>query len=178
MRTAATRHDRRCITPYDKSDLLGKLFQGIARLRGADFLSVSLESLGEGINLSIDTCWLLFCTHPLREVENVHPPKPRPFLTYYSFAEFVDGAAPTPLDDEGADAADVHRFIRRIEEIAVNETFDGLDNSSQIESAKKAGALLQHWIESVTRFGAASFLEEEKYFVPIPVALVRLRGTT
>jgi superfamily II DNA or RNA helicase len=171
-------HDRRCIVPYDKSDLLGKLFQGIARLRRADFLSVSTDSVGEELDLNSDARWLLFCTHPLREAENIHSPKPRPFLTYYSFAELVDGVTPMPLDEEGADAAEVHKFIRHLENLAANEAFDGMDDRSEIDAAKRAGAIIQSWVESVTLFGAASFLDEEKYFVPIPVALVRLRSTT
>ena len=52
--------------------------------------------------------------------------------------------------------------------------FSGLDNDDQIESACEAGSMLQVWIESVTRFGATSFLDEAKYFVPIPVALVSI----
>ena len=33
---------------------------------------------------------------------------------------------------------------------------------------------LAGWLESVTKFGAASFLEAAKYFVPVPVALVQI----
>ena len=171
-----SRHDRPQVIPYDKTDLLGKLFQGIARLRGADFLSISVGCLGSDIQLATDARWLLFCTHPLREAENVQVPKPRPFLTYYTFAEFIDGVIPAPLDEEGADAAAVHDLICRLEKIAINGTLDGLDDIAQIESSKKAGKHLQLWIESITRFGAESFLDEQKYFVPIPVALIRLGG--
>jgi len=104
----------------------------------------------------------------------MQPQKQRPFLTYYAFSELVDGMVPTPLCDEGADAAEVHEFLSRVEGYAVSGALSGLDDPIQIESAKKAGALLQLWIESVTRFGAASFLDEQKYFVPIPVALVSI----
>jgi hypothetical protein len=76
------------------------------------------------------------------------------------------------LDDEGADAAEVHEFLTSVERHALKGALSGLEDSRQIQNAKRAGAMLQEWIESVTRFGAESFLEEAKYFVPIPVALV------
>ena len=169
-----TRHDRHCIIPYTQEDLLGKLFQGIARLRKADFLSISRDCLGDGLHLPENARWLLFCTHPLREAENTQAPKLRPFLTFYAFSELVEGAMPTPLNDDGADAAEVHRFLCCVEQRAREDTLSGVDDLSQIATAKKAGAMLRGWVESVTQFGAASFLEKEKYFVPIPVALVSI----
>ncbi len=171
-----TRLDRPCIIPYNKADLLGTLLQGVARLGQADFLSIPRDILGNDLHLAEGTRWLLFCTHPLREAENIQPPrpKPRPFLTYYAFAELIDGVVLTPLCDEGADAVEVNKFINRVEEYAVTGRFDDLDDATLIDSAKKAGSLLQLWIESVTRFGAASFLDKEEYFVPIPVALVSI----
>ena len=45
-----TRHDRHCIIPYNNKDLLGKLLQGIARLGGADFLSIPRDC--NGVDLS------------------------------------------------------------------------------------------------------------------------------
>jgi hypothetical protein len=169
-----TRHDRHCVTPYTKGDLLGKLFQGIARLRRSDFLSISRERLGDGLRFAEEARWLLFCTHPLREAENTQTPKVRPFLTFYAFPDLIDGAAPVPLDDEGAEAAEVHRFICHVEQLACEGVLSGVDDVKQIAAAQKAGIMLQSWIESVTQFGAASFLEKEKYFVPIPVALVSI----
>jgi len=170
----ATRHDRHCIIPYTNADLLGKLLQGIARLRGADFLTIPRSCFGDSVQLSEDACWLLFCTHPLREAETIQPPKPRPFLTYYAFPKLVEGVTPIPFDDEGADATAVHKFLRCAEKHALAGEFCDVDDHRQIETAQKVGTMLQVWIESVTQFGAASFLEERKYFVPIPVALVRI----
>ena len=97
-----------------------------------------------------------------------------PFLTYYAFSELVDGIQPAPLGDGGADAAAVHEFLCRVEQHALTGALSGLDDDSRIESAQKAGLMLQAWIESVTRFGAASFLEQDKYFVPMPVALMSI----
>ena len=168
------RHDRHSIIPYTKTDLLGQLLQGIARLRCADFLSILRSYLGDSVQLREDACWLLFCTHPLREVETKQPIKPRPFLTYYAFSKLVEGETPTPLNDEGADATEVHEFLRCAEKHAVAGDFSDMDDRSQIEAAQKAGSILRDWIESVTKYGAASFLDKEEYFVPIPVALVSI----
>ena len=169
-----TKHGRHRIVPYKKDDLLGTLFHGVARLQRADFLAVSRMHLTSELQLAKEACWLLFCTHPLREIENVLPLKPRPYLTYYSFSQLVEGVAAMPLDVEGAEAAAVHKFLCHAERLAIDEALSELTAPDQIQSAKIAGEILQAWTEAVTRFGAASFLEEEKYFVPIPVALVQI----
>jgi hypothetical protein len=125
-----TRHGRPCIIPYDQTDLLGRLLQGVARLRGADFLVVPQDCLGNNLRLAAEARWLLFCTHPLREVENVKPPKLRPYLTYYPFGELVDGVVPAPLDEEGADAAAVHDFLGRAKQHALSGALIGLRTAS------------------------------------------------
>ena len=169
-----TRHGKHCIKPYTEADLLGTLLQGIARLRGADFLSIPRYCIGNDLDLPTDARWLLVCTHPLREAENTLPPKSRPFLTYYVFTELFDGVPAIPLDIEGADAEKVHELLCCVERHALKGDLSGLEDRILIETAKRAGVTLKGWIESVTRFGAASFLDEERYFVPIPVALVSI----
>ncbi|HZZ44509.1 MAG TPA: DEAD/DEAH box helicase [Tepidisphaeraceae bacterium] len=171
---STNRHDRPCIIPYNESDLLGKLFQGIARADEADFLSIPRDSLNNEVKFLENAKWLLFCTHPLREAENIAQPKPRPFLTYYSFSELIDEIEPVPLNGDGADAAEVHKFICCLEQHAIKGAFNGTTDISQITAARNAGMRFLIWIESVSRFGAESFLDEEKYFVPIPVALIRI----
>ncbi|MDB5334911.1 MAG: hypothetical protein JWN70_530 [Planctomycetaceae bacterium] len=173
-----TKHGVRRIVPYDQTDLLGKLLQGISRLKCADFLSIPRELLTnalDGGSEANEVQWLLFCTHPLREAENVLPPMLRPFLTFYMFPRLMDDVTPIPLDPEGADAARVHRLLRAIEQYALDEEFDGA-NLDDKHAAGRAGIQIQTWLDSSTRFGAASFLEEEKFFVPIPVALIAVRG--
>lgn len=171
----STRHGRPCVIPYNKTDLLGKLFQGIARLRRADFLSIPRDCLGDVLHPIEDARWLLFCTHPLREAENVKVARQRPYLTYYAFSELVDDVElPSPLNDEGADATEVHKLICCVEQHALKGFLSGLVGDQQVESARRAGVKLRAWIESVTQFGAASFIDKEKYFVPIPVALVNI----
>lgn len=171
-----TKHGRHRIVPYDKSDLLGKLLQQIARQNCADFLSIPRAFVMKALEDTNAARWLLFCTHPLREAENVLPPKLRPFLTYYAFPTLIDDVTPVPLNGEGAEAGEVHRFLGCIEHYAINEDFDGMGNADDRNAASKAGSQLQRWLDSVTKFGAASFLEEEKYFVPVPVALVAVVG--
>ncbi len=173
-KNVVNRHGRSQIVPYSEKDLLGKLFHGIARLRRADFLTIPRSCLRNTLKMSENVRWLLFCTHPLREAENTQAPKLRPYLTYYEFSELLDGNTPTPLDPEGADAKTVHEFLLDVEQHALGETVGDLDDFGQRDAAQKAGALLRAWVESVTQFGAASFLDEEKYFVPIPVALVSI----
>ncbi len=171
----ASRHGKQGIKPYDSHDLIGKLLYGIARLRQADFLTIPRSGLAAEVVIAAEACWLLFCTHPLREAENTLAPKSRPYLTYYPFADFVEGQSPVALDPEGADGEEVHTFLRGVERLALAGALSGIDDSAEWESAKKAGAILKGWVESVTKFGAATFLEEARYFVPIPVALVRIR---
>jgi superfamily II DNA or RNA helicase len=166
------RHGKHGIVPSRTSDLLGKLFQGMARLKAADFLSLPAAVIGDDLLPTSEARWLLFCTHPLREAENVLPPKVRPYLTYYAFGELTDGAAAVPMNPEGADADDVHKFLERAEEHALAGNCSDSQDTSRTQDAQRAGLILQQWVRAATRFGAATFLEEPKYFVPIPVCLV------
>ena len=137
----------------------------------ADFLSVPRSFLAGIGGITSEIRWMLFCTHPLREAENTLPTQARPYLTYYAFPDLSAGAPAVPVDPEGADADDVHRFLTAAESHALAEGCSGADGE-KVEEAKQVGKLLRDWVESVTKFGAASFTEAEKYFVPIPVALV------
>jgi superfamily II DNA or RNA helicase len=167
------KHGKHSIVPSSTSDLLGKLFQGMARLKSADFFSLPVPVIGDDLLPGKEVRWLLFCTHPLREAENVLlPPKVRPYLTYYAFGELSEGAATAPIDPDGADADAVHKFLERAEEHALAGNCSDSQDASHTQAAQQAGQLLQAWVRSATQFGAASFLEEPKYFVPIPVCLV------
>ena len=167
------RHSKHGIAPSQSTDLVGKLFQEIARHMSADFLSLPAAVVGGGLP-EHEVRWLLFCTHPLRESENVLSPKVRPYLTYYAFGELSEGTAAVPMNPEGADANDVHTLLERAETHAVAGNCEESEDTSYVLAAKRAGSVLHDWVTSVTQFGAASFLEEPKYFVPIPVCLVRV----
>ncbi len=164
-------HGKHVVVPFEL-DLLGRLFRKVARLSAADFLTIPKSRLNG--KLPAESRWLLFCTHPLREAENVLATKPRPYLTYYSFSELDESSDLAPIDPEGADADEVHNFIDAAERYAIEANCTGLANNSDKETAARAGKMLRVWVASVTKFGASSFLEAEKYFVPMPVALVRV----
>lgn len=166
------RNGKHQIVPSHTSDLLGKLFQGMARLKSADFLTLPATVVGDDLLHDSAARWLLFCTHPLREAENVLPPKVRPYLTYYVFGELSEGTPAEPINPEGADADDVHALLERAEAHAIAGGCMDSQDPSRTEAAQRAGRLLQAWVESATHFGPASFLDEAKYFVPIPVCLV------
>jgi hypothetical protein len=166
-------YGKHAIIPSQSSDILGKLFQKVARLGTADFLTIPVNALEAGL-LPPGTRWLLFCTHPLREVEDVLPTKVRPYLTYYAFRELNDPDLPVPVDVEGADADHVHRFLECVEKHAVEGKCIEQYDKSQIDAATHAGSRVRTWLQSVTKFGVAKFLEPAKYFVPIPVALVSI----
>ncbi len=164
-------YGKHVVVPSD-ADLLGRLFQKVARLGAADFLTIPRSRLAGPDPVGANIRWLLFCTHPLREAENTLPTQARPYLTYYAFPDLAEGAPAVPLDAGGADAEEVHRLIAAAEQHALAEGCSGLVDGVGSQAAKDAGRLFRGWIESVTRFGAASFLEAERYFVPVPVALV------
>lgn len=168
------RHGKHEIAPFQISDLLGKLLRGMARLKSADFLTLPAAVIRDKLLSGKEARWLLFCTHPLREAENVLTQKVRPYLTYYSFGDLIDGTAAMPLNPEGADADEVHRFLELVEDHALEGNCQDSDDASHIIAANRAGSILRDWVTSATKFGAASFLEEPKYFVPIPVCLVHV----
>jgi len=166
------RHGKHSIVPSRGFDLLGKLFQGMARLKSADFLSLPAGVIGDDLLPGKEVRWLLFCTHPLREAENVLPPKVRPYLTYYAFGELSEGAVAVPINPDGADADAVHALLGRAETHAIAGNCVDSQDTSHTQAAQRAGSTLHEWVKSATQFGAASFLEKPKYFVPIPVCLV------
>ena len=174
VRLPPSRHGKVGIEPYDQANLIGRLLHNVARLPRADYLAVRRPWLDNVTQMPPPLArWLLFCTHPLREAENTLPPKSRPLLTYYTFGELTD-AVPEPLDTEGADGEQVHAFIRSAERWAREGKLDGLSDTAALAAAREAGVKMGAWLESVTKFGAASFLEAKKYFVPVPVALVQI----
>ena len=164
-----TFHGRHCIIPYSKTDLLGSLLQSVARLQRADFLSIPRSCFGDTTKLPTKARWALFCTHPLREAENtLIPAKSRPFLTYYAFGELTGGESPVPIDLEGAEADDVHEFLHHAEQFALTGALAGVAERTEIEQARNVGKILKEWVEREIRYGATSFLEQAKYFVPVP----------
>ena len=170
-------HGRPCVVPHEEGDVLGKVIQQVARLGDADFLCVPRTALAN-IKLPHDAQWLLFCTHPLRESETIPNPRQKPFLTFYPFANIAnvhEGVVPQCLNDDGAPATQVHELLCALETHAINMGCDGVADQNLIDEARSAGKVLQRWVEDKMRYGRIDFTAELEYFVPIPVALVRLR---
>ncbi len=138
------RHGKHEIVPSRTSDLLGKLFQGMARLKSADFLSLPAAVIGDDLLPGSEPRWLLFCTHPLREAENVLTPKVRPYLTYYAFGELTDGTAAVPMNPEGANADDVHTFLERAEAHALAGNCAGFSGHVAYPSRPASGVNPSH----------------------------------
>lgn len=167
------RHGKSGIKPYDSGNLIGQLLHNMARLGRADYLAVRRPWLDNVTLVPAEARWLLFCTHPLRESENTLPAKTRPLLTYYAFPELTEGL-PAPLDPEGADGEHVQKFLLCAERIVLNVERETVSDPESVALARLASVRLGTWLASVTKFGAESFLDRAKYFVPIPVALVQI----
>lgn len=166
----ATRHGVHKIGPWSDEDFLGRLLSDLARSKRGDFMVTGHAKLVAADARLAAARWLLFCTHPLRERENVLPTRRRPYLTYYAFSEAF---LRSPIHPDGAGAAEVHRVLNVLEEqILSGENLE--PSPEQVAHATQVGQRLGQWVSGVARFGAAAFMEEERYFVPIPVALVML----
>jgi hypothetical protein len=106
----------------------------------------------------------------------------RPYLTFYAFGELDDGIPAEPINPEGANAEEVNIFINMAEELAISENGckdwdDGDQDQELIQSAKKAGLILNQWIENKTKFGDAALGQLPQYFIPVPVCLVSILPT-
>jgi hypothetical protein len=176
------RHNIQKIKPYRNDDLLGIFLQKMVRLKQADFMTIPADLIANKQPEFNNAKWLLFCTHPLREAENMLPQKLRPYLTFYAFGELDDGIPAEPINPEGANAEEVNIFINMAEELAISENGckdwdDGDQDQELIQSAKKAGLILNQWIENKTKFGDAALGQLPQYFIPVPVCLVSILPT-
>ena len=150
-------------------DPMGSLTQSLARQRQADFMAVSAQKLCEHFPNFKGYSYLLFATHPLRELEKNKSSDSAKYLTYYIFTTDFS----QPVNPDGASAIEVHDMITFLEEQVVQ----GLASSSSevIEMAKSAGQDISKWVQDSFSMGGDDFLDEESsYFVPIPVALVAI----
>ncbi|MCL1469009.1 DEAD/DEAH box helicase [Argonema galeatum] len=155
--------------PLLGNDPIGTLTQSLARQRQADFMAVSAQKLGEQFPNLKGCSYLLFATHPLRELEKNKSSDSAKYLSYYIFTTDLS----QPVNPDGASAIDVHKMITFLEEQVVQ----GLASSSSevIEMAKSAGQDISKWVQGSFSMGGDDFLDEESsYFVPIPVALVAI----
>jgi superfamily II DNA or RNA helicase len=155
--------------PLIGNDPIGTLTQSLARLKQADFVAISAQKLYERFPNLNGYCYLLFATHPLRELEKNKSIDSAKYLTYYSFTTDFS----QPVNTYGASAIEVHEMITFLEEQVVQGSAS--PSSEVIDRAKLAGRDISKWIQSSFRIGGDDLFEEESsYFVPVPVALVAI----
>jgi len=146
------------------ADPIGRLACSLARQRKADFTTTSANQLSEAFPNLRDAQYLLFVTHPLREVEDHASASTDSYLTFYAFSSDLS----QPSNPQGASAKDVYRMISLLEEDALKPGSPSLENAV-FEVAKDASKQLAMWLEQSRKLGG---LTKKSYFLPIPVALV------
>lgn len=111
-----------------------------------------------------DAQYLLFATHPLREVENHVLASTDSYLTFYAFSSDLS----QPINPQGASAKEVYQLISLLEEDAL-KTGSASVEIGVLEATKSASQELAKWLEKSRKLRK---LTEKSYFLPIPVALV------
>jgi superfamily II DNA or RNA helicase len=151
--------------PLHKSDPIGRLACSLARQRKADFAIVSADQLYSKFPDLRDAQYLLFATHPLREVENHASANTASYLTVYAFTSDLF----QPINPQGASAKEVYQIISLLEEDAFKSVSQSLTVDA-IEAAKDASQELAKWLKQSRKIGEQ--LIKKSYFLPMPVALV------
>lgn len=147
-----------------KADPIGRLACSLARQRKADFTTVSANQLSNAFPNLRDAQYLLFVTHPLREVEDHTSASTDSYLTFYAFSDDLS----QPSNPQGASAKDVYQMISLLEEDALKPGSPSLE-TAVFKAAKDASKELAKWLEQSRKLGG---LTKKSYFLPIPVALV------
>lgn len=153
--------------PLYKSDPIGHLACSLSRQEKSDFTTISASQLHD-ISVEIEgATYILFATHPLRELEarSNESAAIAPYLTFYAFNDDLN----EPIQLEGASAQDVHQLISMLEESA--STNRSLLEEKDLSDAIEAGQKLSAWLRNATKLGG---LTKKSYFLPIPVALVKV----
>ncbi|HEY9635221.1 MAG TPA: helicase-related protein [Coleofasciculaceae cyanobacterium] len=150
--------------PLHKSDPIGCLACSLARQCKADFTTISANQLYEQFPNLRDAHYLLFATHPLREVENQASASTDSYLTFYAFSSDLS----QPIEAKGASAKEVYQLISLLEKDALKTDSTWVE-TSVLEAAQGASRELAKWWEQSRKLGG---LTKKSYFLPIPVALV------
>jgi hypothetical protein len=188
-------HGRTEHLPSGQSELLGILLREMVRLPAADFMPIKRDAVREGL-VPAETCWVLMCTHPLREQENAFADAEqqgsellmdRPYLAYYCFGPLDNAGGPFRPLAPSASAAEVKEMIGCLECFAKGDGADGSEGldyengypyatEPQVlrDKARAAMTAISRWIEEVTKDGQAGFGQQSQRFVPFPVALIGL----
>jgi superfamily II DNA or RNA helicase len=157
--------------PFTDFDLIGSLSQSLARQRQADFMAVSAQKLCGKFPELKGCSYLLFATHPLRELEKDIPSDTAKYLTYYAFSNNFN----QPVNLNGASADDVHEMISFLENQTIQDGI--LLSSGVINQAKSAGQAISGGLQTSLSMDEGFLDEESSYFAPIPVALIAIVDT-
>lgn len=152
--------------PLRRSDSIGALACSLARQRQADFTIVSGTSLFEVIPSLKGSRYLLFATHPMLEVEEQFSHSGLSYLTFYAFGDDLS----SPIQSSGYSADCVNQVIQLLEREATQPNVGVLDHSF-LEQARKSGKRISEWLSNSRILPK---LGQQKYFLPIPVALVAI----
>lgn len=157
-------------TPLGTDDVIGSLSQSLARLTKADFLVVSAQELYSNFPDLQNCSYLLFATHPLRELEENKSSEFTKYLTYYVFTNDLS----EPIKYEGAFPQEVNKMITFLEE-QLTKNIISLEKN-KIERIKNAGKSIFNWLNSSCTLNDEKdfFDDEPNYFIPIPVALISM----
>lgn len=150
--------------PLHKSDPIGLLACSLARQRKADFTTILASQLYEQFPHLRDAQYLLFATHPLREIEKHVLGSSDSYLTFYAFSSSLS----QPINPQGASAKEVYQLISLLEEDALKPRSKS-PKTDVLEAAKSASQELAKWLDQSRQLGGFT---KKSYFLPIPVALV------
>jgi len=153
--------------PIKRSDSIGDLACSLARQRQADFTIVSSSALFEEIPILEGSRYLLFATHPMLEVEDHFSHNGSAYLTFYAFGDDLS----TPIQPNGYSADYVNKVIQILEREATKPNLGDLDHSL-LEQAREAGKIISE--EWLNKSRVLPKLGQQRYFLPIPVALVAI----
>lgn len=146
------------------ADPIGSLACSLARQCKADFTIIQASQFYKEFPDLLDAQYLLFATHPLREIENHASASTDSYLTFYAFNSNLS----QPINLPGASAKEVYRLTSLLEENALKANSTSVE-TSVLEAAKNASQELTNWLKQSRKLGG---LTKKSYFLPIPVALV------
>ncbi|MCC5667630.1 hypothetical protein LC653_28040 [Nostoc sp. CHAB 5784] len=99
----------------------------------ADFTIIQAVQFHEKFPDLLDAQYLLFATHPLREIENHASASTDSYLTFYAFSSNFS----QPINLPGASAKEVYHLISLLEENALKASSTSV-KTSVLEAAKNA----------------------------------------
>ncbi|WP_017296043.1 helicase-related protein [Geminocystis herdmanii] len=164
----AQRGDTKQFKPLIGVDPIGTLTESLARQKQADFMVISQTNFAQKFPDLKDYQYIVFIAHPLSELEHNNKLERAKYLTYYGFSEQFE----QPININGASAIETNQMIMFLEEEIMKEI--NFTEFNLIEEAKKMGEKITNWVKNSFNLGDDLFAENTNYFVPIPVALIKI----